>query len=116
MVRLDPPVDGRPRFAFGPFLQARTNNTGAFSISNVTSATYTLVAIPPMTLSNDSRGVGGSVGTGNWASQSGSARSVMTESRNGVTIQYRGDLATEVQISVNQGDLNGIQVAVRLPR
>lgn len=119
MVRLDPPGDGRPRFTFGPFLQARTNSTGAFSIGNVTSATYTLVAIPPMTLSNDSSGAGGNVGTGFsvGASQSGSARaSVMTESRNGVTIQYRGDLATQVQISVNQGDLSGIQVAVRLPR
>jgi hypothetical protein len=118
MVRLDPPRDGRPHFTFGPSLQARTNSTGAFSLSNVTSATYTLVAIAPV-LSNDSRGASGNVGTGIGvgASQIGWAgTSIVTESRNGVTIQYRGDLATEVQISVNQGDLSGIQVAVRLPR
>ena len=120
-VRLDSdPADGLT-FPFGRSLQARTNASGAFTISNVTSATYTLVAIAPQVTSSgtDSRvtGGGGSVVSFGSASSGGPVRhGVMTESRDGITTYYRDEDATRVAISVTQADVNGLQVVVRLPQ
>jgi hypothetical protein len=112
MVRLDSDP------AVGRFLQARTNASGAFTISNVTSATYMLVAIAPEVTSSgtDSRVGGGRVFSFGSDSSSGPARgSVISESRDGITTHYRDDVATRVSISVNQADVSGLQVVVRLP-
>jgi hypothetical protein len=117
MVRLDTDPATGPSF-FGRFLQARTNATGAFTITNVTTATYLLVAIPPVVTSGsgDSRvSVGGS--TVAFSSGSGAATGgIISESRDGVVTQYRDEFATKAQLTVNQGDINGLQVIVRLPR
>ena len=123
MVRLDPDSETGARFPYGQLqLQARTSATGAFSIGNVTTATYTLIAIPPLVMSSSSeaRSAGGGISFSSESSSvaggmSGSGR-VSSESRNGVTTQYRDDLGTKAQLSVNQVDVKGIQVVVRLPR
>jgi hypothetical protein len=120
VVRLDSdPADGLT-FPFGRFLQARTNASGAFTISNVTSATYVLVAIAPQVTSSetDSRVAGGgSVVSFGSASSGGPVRhGVMSESRDGITTYYRDETATRVSISVTQADVSGLQVVVRLPQ
>ena len=120
VVRLDSdPADG-PTLWFGRFLQARTNGSGAFTISNVTSATYVLVAIAAQVTSSetDSRVAGGgSVVSFGSASSGGPVRhGVMSESRDGITTYYRDENATRVSISVTQADVSGLQVVVRLPQ
>jgi hypothetical protein len=117
MVRLDPDVPGGLRFSFGGLLTTRTNASGGFTINNVTTASYTLIAIPPLVTSSSSESRvsgGGSVVT--FSSGGSPTSGVFSESRGGVATHYRDDLATKAQISVNQGDVNGIQVIVRLPR
>jgi Carboxypeptidase regulatory-like domain len=121
MVRLD--LDSSttgPLFGPGGYLTARTNTSGAFTISNVTGATYTLVAIAPLVTSSgtDSRLVGGGsvISFGSASSSGPISGGSFSESRNGVTTSYRGDLATRATISVNQADVTGLQVVVRLPQ
>jgi hypothetical protein len=117
MVRLDPDVQTGRLYHFWGLSTTRTNASGAFSINNVTSASYTLIVIPPLmtTSGSDSPASGG--GSVVTFSSGGSPTSgVFSESRSGVVTHYRDDLATKAQISVNQGDVSGIQVIVRLPR
>lgn len=117
LVRLDPDPAGGPWFSFGRFLQGRTNASGSFTISNVTAATYMLVAIAPLVISSgtDARTGGGGrvVSFGSGGPVTGG---VTSESRNGITTQYRDDNATRAPISVHESDVNGLQVVVRLPR
>lgn len=123
MVRLDPDSETGPRFSYGRLpLQAHTSAVGAFSIGNVTTATYTLIAIPPLVMSTrtEARPAVGGISFSSESSSasgpiSGSGR-VSSESRNGVTTQYRDDLGTKAQLAVSQGDVTGIQIVVRVPR
>lgn len=123
MVRLDPDSETGPRFSYGRLpLQAHTSAVGAFSIGNVTTAIYTLIAIPPLVMSTktEARPAVGGISFSSESSSvsggmSGSGR-VSSESRNGVTTQYRDDLGTKAQLAVSQGDVTGIQIVVRVPR
>jgi hypothetical protein len=113
-------------FMLGPWSPSRTDAAGRFTIDNVTSGTYTLLAAAPVVLSGraDGRGVtGGSNGGGftsfGWSSggtvSGGIGGGVMTETRDGQTVQYRDDTATRVPITVDQANLRGLQVVVRPP-
>jgi hypothetical protein len=124
VVRLVVDEPGGPMpFLRGPLTQSRSDATGKFTIGNVTSGTYTLVAIAPVVISRPtdrgpasggnnggsfttfgfgSGGVGGMIGGG-----------VTTETRNGTTIQYRDDMATRVPITVTAANVSGLEVIVR---
>jgi hypothetical protein len=126
MVRLtiDDPTGG-PTFMMGLPHHARTDRSGTFSINNVTSGTYTLLAEAPVLISGSPDATGGVAATGGggftsfgvssgWVGGTISA-GVITETGNGATIQYRDDTATRVPITINQANVTGLEVIVRSP-
>lgn len=116
IVRLDSDPADVPTFSFGRYLQTRTDASGVFTIGHVTSATYTLVAIAPLITSSasDPRASGSTtMSAGTIGPITGR---LTTESRNGITTEYRDDNATRAPISVHESAVNGLQVVVRLPR
>jgi protocatechuate 3,4-dioxygenase beta subunit len=124
MVRLllDEP-GGRPMVMMGRLSQSRTDTSGKFTLNNVTSGTYTLLAAAPVVISRPATAAGGGIGANGvtWFGIGGGVNSgtvgagVMTETSNGTTIQYRDDTATRVPIVVNQSNVSGVEVIVRRP-
>jgi hypothetical protein len=121
MVKLVVEEPGAPvPFMMGPWRQSRSDASGRFTIANVTSGTYTLLAIAPVVISRaaDARGganggsftafgfgsggVGGTIGPG-----------VVTETRDGTTIQYRDDAAARLPITISTANVSGLEVIVR---
>lgn len=116
LVKLaDDDASGSPAM-FMMLPQSRTDRTGHFAINNVPRGAYTLLAIAPVLISRpDSAGWV----SGAWGSVSGSgtaAGGVMTETRNGTTVQYRDDLATRVPVTVSDGNVENLEVVIRPPR
>lgn len=111
-------------FMMGPWGQSRSDASGKFSIENVTSGNYTLVATPARVASGRAAeaGVqGGSNGGVGFTSFVGNVISgtvavgLMTETRDGVTVEYRDDTATRVPIAISDANVSGLEVIVRLP-
>lgn len=96
--------------------QSRSDGTGRFAINNVTNGAYTLLAIAPVLISRQDSAGGPSGISGSVSGSGVRGRAVMTETRNGTTIQYRDDLATRVPITVNDGNVEDLEVVVRPPR
>jgi protocatechuate 3,4-dioxygenase beta subunit len=116
LVRLDGDDPSGGPAMFMTHRQSRTDATGHFAINNVTNGAYTLLAIAPVLISRQDSAAGASM---IWGSVSGSGvrgGAVMTETRNGTTVQYRDDLATRVPITVNDGNVEGLEVVVWPPR
>jgi hypothetical protein len=120
MVRLmtDRPVMAR----MGRWDQSRTDTSGTFTINNVTNGEYTLLAAAPVTISGPAHGRPGAVAVtrGGFTSSleliaEANAGGVITETRNGITIQYRDDTATRLPITVNDANVSGLDVIVRVP-
>jgi protocatechuate 3,4-dioxygenase beta subunit len=116
LVRLGPEgASARTPYLGGPNMQVRTDSAGRYSISNITAGAYTLTAIAPTVVARTpvpagsggitfgSAGiVGGSIGGG-----------VTTETRNGVTIEYRDDYGTRVPITIGDASVDDLAVVVR---
>jgi hypothetical protein len=123
IVRLNPEGQGgRFPFMMGHMNQARTEASGAFTIDGVTSGSYTLLAIAPVTSGRGNGRAPGPMGSGgsgfSWSGAQGGAvgGGVMTEtSADGVTTTYRDDAGTSVPVSVQQNNIVGLEVIVRRP-
>jgi hypothetical protein len=111
-------------FMIGSLSHARSDASGKFSVGNITSGTYTLLAVPPVVLPGPAgrRGAQGGANGGfisamafSSGAGAGAGGGVMTETRDGTTIQYRDDTATRMPITVDQANLSGLQVVVRPP-
>lgn len=116
LVKLIDADQQRPRNFMGPMLQARTDATGRFTINNVTNGGYTLLAIAPVLIArNESPGSGSSGVFGSFSGSGTVGGQVMTETRDGTTIQYRDDQATRVAVAVNDANVENLEVTVRSP-
>jgi hypothetical protein len=124
MVRLVPrDASARQVPMFAPFIQARSDATGTFSLANVTSGSYTLVAVAPHVVSAgtaDAGATGAEAGAGfaSFTAVAGAVSGsivgmVTTESRDGTTVEYRDDAGTQVAVDVNDDNVTGLQVVVR---
>jgi protocatechuate 3,4-dioxygenase beta subunit len=95
---------------------SRTDASGRFTIGNVTNGTYTLLAVAPVVIARTPGGVGGgrglAVAMGGMVSGS-VGDGVMTETRDGTTVQYRDDTATRMSITVGHANVGGLEVIVR---
>jgi len=115
-------ANGGPTFMMQPPNQSHTDPAGRFSLGNVTPGAYTLLAIPPELISTapSAGGGGASASSFTWsgisAGVSGSVGGgVITETSNGVTVQYRDDQGTRVAIAIDQASVSNLRVTVRLP-
>lgn len=99
--------------------QARTDASGRFVIHNVTNGAYTLLAIAPLVISRQEPRAGGVSGSMTSGMVIGPARrggAVMTETRDGTTVEYRDDRATRVPITVSDGNVADLEVVVPAKR
>ena len=122
MIRLLPPdQSAAPLPMMGPPTQAQTDVRGAFVLSDITSGSYTLLAMPPMVVNRDptqaqSGGdAGGFVAVGGSYTTSPARGMVITQSINGASFRYREDAGTKVPIAVNDASVFGVQVVVQRP-
>lgn len=122
MVRLMPQNAPAGAMVMAPMSgQARTEANGTFVLDNVTSGAYTLLAVPGRVVARNPQAAAGGIGAGStafgWGStSSGSiAGSVRTETRNGTTVEFRDELATQVPVVVGNDAVTGLQVVVRRP-
>jgi hypothetical protein len=113
---------GRPVFMMPPWNQSRTDQAGRFIVGNVTPGAYTLLAIAPELVATAPSRAGGGASTSasSWSSISGGVSGsvgggIMTETSNGVTVQYRDDQGTRVAITVGQAHVTNLQVTVKVP-
>jgi hypothetical protein len=113
---------GRPVFMMPPWNQSRTDQAGRFIVGNVTPGAYTLLAIAPELFATAPSRAGGGASTSasSWSSISGGVSGsvgggIMTETSNGVTVQYRDDQGTRVAITVGQAHVTNLQVTVKVP-
>ena len=90
------------------FNQVRTDASGSFSLANVTIGAYTLIAVPPVVVGTPQRAAGGS---STFSTFFGGG--VVTESRNGTTVQYRDDQGTQVPVTVSDGSVTGLHVVIQ---
>jgi hypothetical protein len=101
--------------------QAHTDAAGRFTIANVTVGQYTLLAEPPIVISQaGNRGGGGGVGGAQFGYSTGMVAGVVqgamsTETRNGVTTQWREDMATRLPIAIADSDMQSLDIVVRSP-
>jgi hypothetical protein len=103
--------------------QSRTDTHGRFVIAGIPDGEYILNAAAPLVMSNgaSSGGTGGVGGFTAWSTSgvigpSGPAGgSIVTEMRNGTTIQFRTDPATAQHLTVNGANVTGVQLVARRP-
>lgn len=115
MMRLVDETSSMPMFMRR--VESRTDASGRFVIGNVTSGTYTLLAAAPVVIMRDTRSVSGSggltVGLSGGIVGGSVGNGVMTETRDGTTVQYRDDTATRMPITVGYANVSGLEVIVR---
>ncbi len=115
----------------GPLAGNRTDQAGRFTLTNVRAGTYALVAMPPVALADASPRAGapdggavggvvaGGVGASAWSTfDLGNGRSggmVTTETVNGRTTQFRESDGTRVSLTIEDANVNGVQIVVRRP-
>jgi len=97
--------------------RSETAADGAFALDRVVAGEYALVAVPALTLRRDTRSSAdpdaGSVSFQLGGTRSASAGgSVWTESRNGITRQYRDEFGTRLQVLVD-ADVPNLHIVVR---
>ena len=102
----------------GPGGRARTDATGRFTIPNVIGGTYVLRAAAPVrspAVGAGTAGASGGVvsGTAGPLSSGGGGIGWATETRDGVTTQYRFDAEREVRITVTDANVVDVRVVVR---
>ena len=100
--------------------QRRTSATGAFSMGNIISGTYTLLAVPPVVIarapSATTRSFEGRViSSGMTMGDGNGSNLVTTETTNGTTTRYSDDTATRVPITVGDANVSDLEVIVRTP-
>ena len=105
--------------SWGVRMSQRTDASGRFVIDNVTSGTYTLLAVAPVVIGREvarSQSVATSACPARgdwWVGFVGNG--VTTETRDGITVQFRDDTATRLSIAVGQSNVGGLEVIVRAP-
>ena len=115
-----------PNFMMARSHPSRTDESGMFTIGDVTNGSYVLLAAAPVVIASPPNRVGvPPAGGGSRTTWVGATTGVVggtvgggviTEtSSSGRTIQYRDDTATRVPITVNQANVSGLEVIVRPP-
>ncbi len=103
---------------FGPPARARADREGRFRVANVPSGAYMANASVPVVLSSDA-GRGSGAGVSAWSGVSsvsaggGLGGSVMVESRNCTTVQYRNDNSIQVRVTVQDAHVADVRLVVR---
>jgi len=125
VIRLDVSESTVPSpFMMSMWNQARTDGSGKFTISHVTNGAYTLLAITPVVIASpQSRGRAAGAGGRGFSFSSGSGvvggtigGGVLTETTSdGTTLEYRDDGATRVPVTIQDGNVSGLEVVVRRP-
>lgn len=108
-----PMIAGRPG-------QVRTDAAGAFTAPNLPAGAYSITAaLPVVTSGRDQTAAfaggaagGFSSGVTGYSAVGGFA---MTEVRNGVIIQYRGDPSSAVRVTVDRDSVENVRVVVHRP-
>jgi hypothetical protein len=110
VMLMSDPTQGIPTFTPPP--QSRTAADGSFAIEGVLSGSYRLSAAAPSASRTERIGVSSGI-----VSTSGGPRvgRVMTETRNGVTSEYRFDPNEEMRVAIQDDHVTGVQVAVKRP-
>ena len=97
--------------------RAETDADGAFTLDRVVAGDYAVVAVPALVLRRDSRN-SADPDTGSVSFQLGGTRfasvggSIWTESRNGITRQYRDEFGTRLRVLVD-ADVPNLHLVVR---
>ena len=96
--------------------RVHTDATGRFAIVNVTTDSYLLSVAPPIVIAQDTSAGGNGVGTPKGIS-SGIVGGfigggITTETRSGVTTQWRDDRATRVPVTLVDADVSGLDVII----
>lgn len=112
MVRVQPQGPAADPFPVYGSGQSRTSATGAFTLDAVVNGSYTLVATPPTVIAREAASAGSFV-SGGTTFTGGGGRGVITETRNGLTVQFRDEHGTSVPVTVNGESVAGLQVVVR---
>jgi Carboxypeptidase regulatory-like domain len=123
-------------FTMAPWNQVRTDASGRFSIANVPSGTYTLMAIAPVVLQGPHIAMGGQgphiamggavmggpamggPGAGSFGISGGfvggpGGGGITMETNGAGTFQYVDDMATQVPITIDQESVTGLEIVVR---
>lgn len=117
MVRLADAAPAGPGMEIGE-RSTRTDANGAFELAGLTSGTHTLLAIAPVVIAR-APGAPSGTGSGSYSSYlemgvSGKVGGgITTETRNGVTSEYRDDAATRMTVTVADADAIGVRIVVR---
>ena len=130
MVKLlsDEPDATSAAIMMAPWKQGRTDQSGRFTITNVTRGSYKLLAIAPRLIAGpDPRAVAGRGGGSFMSFESGvsgtvsgvaagvRAGAVMTETSNGATVEFRDDAGTSVALTIDAASISNLKVTVRIP-
>ncbi len=110
-VRLMPDDSRMVMIAAGPPNRTRSDARGQFTIHAVANGTYKIVAAAPVIISSPSGAAptAPGVASGNLMAWSGGA-SVSVETINGVTTQFRTDLAYQLGVTVNDANVADLRV------
>jgi hypothetical protein len=121
LVRVLPEQKREPMFMRGE-MPAHTDSQGRFVLGNLTNGSYTILAIAPVVTSRSPVAVTGGANGGGSSFSSGMGIAggsmgggVTTETIDGVTTEYRDDAGTRVEITVNQSDVDRLEITVRRP-
>jgi uncharacterized membrane protein YgcG len=121
LVRVLPEQKKEPMFMRGE-MPAHTDSQGRFVLGNLTNGSYTILAIAPVVTSRSPVAVTGGANGGGSSFSSGMGIAggsmgggVTTETIDGVTTEYRDDAGTRVEITVNQSDVDRLEITVRRP-
>jgi len=116
MVMPDRSLGGMP-MTFGPPARIRTDAAGMFTVPNLMAGVYQISAAVPVTVaagsgpsSANASGVG--VVSGGGFGVGGAGGFSMTEMRNGVVTQYRGDPSGAVRVTIATESVSGVRVVV----
>jgi hypothetical protein len=99
-------------------METRSSAAGDFVFDGVLPGSYLLVAVPPLVTNIDTSPTARGRTSLSWAvgGRAGAAGgSVHTESKDGVTVQFRDELGTQVPVTVADDAVMGLIVTVTRP-
>ena len=114
MVMPDRSMGGMPMS--GPPARIRTDAAGRFTVPNLTAGVYRMSAGVPVIVSAGTGDTSGAPGigaaSGSYTGGGAAGGFMMTEMRNGVVTQYRGDPSGAARVTVSTENVAGVRVVV----